>query len=495
MVAAYVFGKIDKSRQLPALSNQRQTMIRVRQLLSDLNSVETSNLKKLLPKGVATAVPAEPDGVRYPAALLSLLPKDESYSLAGHITEAMLRLSPAEINVAALCRVSTEWSPGLDLVKLTKSKTTEPYLEHLRRTSEKMRAVAVGSMEYDVAVEGDGVEGHPDARTATQIFEVKMTGQLKKNWVDFLFQTFAYAALTPATVTHIYIVLPLQEIVWAYDVRGWAHRATYRAFLEETATKKRGPGRDAALALIERYHIGSHMPKARTLVATVASLPLDRPSQIFLSGPQTAQMRLDDRDLDAACASLAGRALFIHSQYIINLCTPAGTQDDIHTNLLIANLVAGRRLGARGVVVHVGKSTTQEPSVALEHMRKNLTRAIAYATEECPILLETPSGQGTEMLCDCDEFLEFVRSFGPRLRACVDTCHVFAAGDNPVNYLHQSITADADLTRLIHFNDSATACGSCLDRHAFCGEGHIGLAVLTDVAERATAVGIPMVIE
>lgn len=473
--------------------------IRVRQLLSSLNAVETAAFKKLLPRGLATNPPPEPEGTRYPTALLGQLPKGESYALAGHITEAMLRFPPAEITVEKLCAVTAEWHADANPDKIARSKTTEPYLEHLRQTATKMHAVSVGALVYDATVAGEAVEGHPDACTATQIFEIKMTGQLKKNWVDFLFQTFSYAALTPPAVTHIYIVLPLQEIVWVYDVTTWANRGAFRDLLESTAAKKRGSVHDAAHALIATHCIGSHMPKARTLAATIASLPVDRPSQIFLSGPQTAQMRLPADDLITAAAALGDRPLFIHSQYIINLCTPPDVQDDYHTALLMKNLEAGRTLGARGVVVHVGKSTTQSLETALEHMRANLARAMTVATPACPILLETPAGQGTEVLTKREEFAAFVASFGPagdpRLRVCVDTCHVFAAGEEPASYLQHFIDNQPSMVRLIHFNDSATACSSCLDRHAFCGEGHIGLAGLTAVAEMATAAHIPMVIE
>jgi deoxyribonuclease-4 len=83
----------------------------------------------------------------------------------------------------------------------------------------------------------------------------------------------------------------------------------------------------------------------------------------------------------------------------------------------------------------------------------------------------------------------------PRLRICIDTCHVFACGADPHTYLTDFLTAHPGMTKLIHFNDSATPCGSCLDRHAFCGQGHIGLEKMTAIATAATAAQLPMVIE
>jgi deoxyribonuclease-4 len=478
-----------------------QAPIRVRQLLSALNSVERAELKKLLPPKIAAHPPEEPEGTRYPNALLAQLPKGDQYSLAGYITEDLLRLPPVAVTAEALCTIAQARCPLLDAVALTKitaSKTTEPYLNHIRETRKKMRFLARGDLVYDAVVTNGTVEGHPDARTTTQIFEVKMTGQLKQNWVAFLFQVFAYAALDPA-ITDVYLVLPLQEIVWAYNVQAW-NRAAYADYLNIAAAKKDGSGGTqlAALLLLEAYLIGCHMPKLKSLVDTVRTLPVGKPHQIFLAGPQSSKLSIADAELAATAATVAeiGARVFIHSPYIINLCTQPGTQDDYHTALLIKNLQYGSAMGARGVVVHVGKSTKQEIGVAMAAMRTNTLAALAHATPECPLLLETPAGQGTEVLRTWEEFAAFVSEINdPRLRICIDTCHVFACGHQPLNYLQRFLSAHPALTRLIHFNDSATPCGSCLDRHAFVGQGHIGLETMTEIAKTASAASIPMVVE
>jgi deoxyribonuclease-4 len=114
------------------------------------------------------------------------------------------------------------------------------------------------------------------------------------------------------------------------------------------------------------------------------------------------------------------------------------------------------------------------------------------------VILETPAGQGTELLRTWEEFFGFVRRFGgdPRLRVCIDTCHVFAAGEDPVVYVERAIReCEPGLVRLIHFNDSKGAAGSCVDRHEFVGAGHIGLARMTAIAVAASAAGIPCVYE
>ena len=496
---------------MSAATSAPTPVMRVRQLLSTLNPVETTALKKLLPRKLVC--PEEPEGTRYPSALLSALPDGEQYSLLGFITEDLLRFVPAEITPERLTAVIAERAPETSpatIAKVLKSKTTEPYLEHLRQTRTKLRIASRGGPPGPESEVGDPaigpVVGHPDMRTATQVFEIKMTGQLKKNWPDFLLQIFAYGALDPS-LTDLYLVLPLQEIVHHFpiDPATWppARRTAYRDALY-TAAAKRIATVGPANALIAAHHIGHHIQKQRSVAVTVATLPhvTTRPYQIFLSGPSTTHMALNPDDLAAAAAIVTDTdaRVFVHSQYLINLCNPPGSPSDAYgVDLLIKNLQAANAMKARGVVVHVGKSTTQPLPEALANMRANITRALPHATPDCPLLLETPAGQGTEVLRTYEEFTAFVASFGPdpRFRICVDTCHVFVCdgGIHPLDYIKRLTAEHPGLLALIHFNDSAAPCGSCADRHAFVGLGHMGLEGMTALAEAGTAVAAPMVIE
>jgi deoxyribonuclease-4 len=184
--------------------------------------------------------------------------------------------------------------------------------------------------------------------------------------------------------------------------------------------------------------------------------------------------------------------MYVHSQYIINLCQ----EGSYHTKLLEKNLFYASNAGFKGVVVHVGKSTIQEKETAISIMRTNLEQALSAATPECPILLETPAGQGTETLTDMIEFIDFVASFQDnRIRICVDTCHVFASGTNPYKYISTVQERDPTLLKLVHFNDSCTPCGSCVDRHAFVGTGYIGMEDMYKVGTFCDTLHIPMVVE
>jgi len=473
--------------------------LRVRELLKAMDGEARKDLKKLLPKDLKT--PDYPPG-RYPAALLSIFPKEESYSLLGCVAEELLRLKP--IDLKTLFVATRVWFPALTKeheAKLEKSSTTEPFLESVKKTQALVDAQVKGKLSYDTVVSYKQVQGHPDGQTPTQIFEVKLTGQLDKNWLDFLFQVYAYAALEPEA-TDVYIVLPLQETVWHADVTKWTNRVAYRDFLQTLSVKLQDP-KDAkspipGLLLKMEYNIGQHIEKGK-LATTLGLLKGSQaPVQLFLGSTLSSKIVIKDEDV-AACAAAASKLtnnVYVHSPYIINLSMEPGSMDDYGVTLLVKNLDYARRIGLKGVVVHVGKAVKRPELEALANMRANLLKAMDSATPSCPILLETPAGQGTELLTDYDEFLDFVESFkDERLRACIDTCHVYATGYCPYEYVKGCLEDHRPLLKLVHFNDSHGLCSSCIDRHAFIGTGHIGLETMTKIAVLCKEKGIDMVVE
>ena len=480
------------------LSSVSIMSLRVRELLKAMDGEGRKALKKLLPKIVVPPL----ETARYPAALLSVFPKDECYSLLGLVAEELLRVKP--INLDTLCVAIKVWYPAFseeDKGKLSKSKTTEPFLALLRTTQTLLDGVTKGPLAYDTVVSYKQVEGHPDGQTPTQIFEVKLTGQPEKNWLDFLFQVYAYAALVPEA-TDVYLVLPLQQTVWHATVTTWADRTKYRDFLQTLSVTLQSPEASKSpipgLLLKATYGIGQHIEKGK-LMETLRGLKESTvPVQLFLGSTLSAKLTIKDEDVALCAAAMASVTcgVYVHSPYIINLAMEPGSKDDYGPNLLIKNLDYAKAIGMKGVVVHVGKSVARDPKEALENMRVNLLKAMAHATKACPILLETPAGQGTELLTDYDEFLDFAESFkDERLRICVDTCHVYATGYCPYEYLKEVITDHLPLLKLVHFNDSHGLCDSCVDRHAFIGTGHIGIETMSRAAVLCKEKGIDMVVE
>jgi deoxyribonuclease-4 len=496
---------------------------RVRSILSSMTTQDRTKLKKLIPKD-AHKVPEDLSAsTKYPSIMISVLPEGEGYGLLGHIAEHMLRMPAAACNIDSLLFVTREYYSDLseaDETRIRRSKTIPPFLEALKDTRRQLKVLFGDSeAEFEPEIQVGSVQGHPDivcfgssgsgataptatggagskAATKTQVFEVKLAGQPTKDWLSYVFQVFSYAALIPAT-SIIHLVFPLHKHIWSYDVSAWAGRTAYLALLQGTATNMltvAGPALVQSEALQEKYLIGSHVEKRGSLAKTLVELDPRKPWQVFLGNPISTRISVKDADLALAQKWIASHnaRIYIHAPYLINL----SSTEEYNITCLQDCLNAGITAGCKGVVVHVGKAGKMAVEDAIENMRNLLTEAIETATADCPILLETPAGQGSETLTTYEDFIGFVQSFNDtRLRICIDICHIFSCGWDPNAYLSRCLKEAPELLHLIHFNDSATECGSCLDRHAAIGTGHIGFEKLAAIAAVAAEAGIPCLME
>jgi deoxyribonuclease-4 len=228
---------------------------------------------------------------------------------------------------------------------------------------------------------------------------------------------------------------------------------------------------------------GAGLPGLLTRIK--ASLPSFTAAQIFASSPKSffpCAWSKETRELVKAATTGLDIELYIHAPYIINPCT----EDTRSIEALLVNLLtAGGDMGARGVVLHVGKSLALSSDEAMRRMLAFCDRVLAAAPANgCRLLIETCAGQGTEIARNLAVFGAMVRDLverhgGDRIGACVDTCHVFAAGYD-VATLASRVHAQIgwEHVHLIHLNDSEEGCGARKDRHANIGEGKIGAEAL-----------------
>lgn len=188
--------------------------------------------------------------------------------------------------------------------------------------------------------------------------------------------------------------------------------------------------------------------------------------------------------------------LFFHMPYTYNLARPL--TKDLLTSM-ITEIETGLAAGYSGSVIHVGKAVRELGASAAQNFEDNL-RSI---TEELPLILETPAGQGSEMCVKIEELAALYERLGrPRnLSFCVDTCHVFAAGymrtAPDVQKYFKTFDKLIGINRLalIHMNDSKLPFNSRKDRHECIGRGEIPSTVLHAVFEFALAHQIPVCVE
>jgi deoxyribonuclease-4 len=213
-------------------------------------------------------------------------------------------------------------------------------------------------------------------------------------------------------------------------------------------------------------------------------LPTTTVVQTMFQRPPTVQTVLAIRD-EVARRDLS---LCIHAPYTLNIAKLSSIK------ILKGQIELAERLGAKFVVVHCGRAS--EPS-AKEEFINNLK---SVETGNMCILVENPAGQKNEMLSDLSDFFSAVRMIGSdNIKACVDTCHAFAAGytmEELVSYMN----ANKDIIRLIHLNDSARERGSRVDRHApvgkgFAFSGKAGASCLEKIIEFASSSNILTIFE
>lgn len=163
-------------------------------------------------------------------------------------------------------------------------------------------------------------------------------------------------------------------------------------------------------------------------------------------------------------------------------------------------------LGGRGVVVHIGKSLDGDRDEAIKNVIEN-AKHIVEETEESGLeyILENTAGQGSEIGFQLEELSliwKGLKGVNPRLKSCIDTAHLWAAGyDISTTTGVQKVLKEYDelvglkTLSCFHFNDSKKSLGSKVDRHANIGTGFIALEGLKSLAQFAQQHSIPLILE
>lgn len=242
---------------------------------------------------------------------------------------------------------------------------------------------------------------------------------------------------------------------------------------------------------MESKGIGTHIKNKKSihdsLVTYYANCPLEPkyhiPVQIFVGNPQSYNRKIIDEPLAKTFIKTNDIHLYIHSAYVINLAKIS----EPSYNCLLKDIISAHNISSKGVVVHVGKYTDFSIEDSLKNMKTNILNILQYIIDnklDTKLILETPSGQGTELLTKMDDFFDFCKDIvdshlnSSAFGICIDTCHVFASGYNPDIYIKKGI--ESGLVSLIHFNDSKECKGSKKDRHAFYGSGKIPIDILDE---------------
>lgn len=195
--------------------------------------------------------------------------------------------------------------------------------------------------------------------------------------------------------------------------------------------------------------------------------------------------------------------LVAHGAYLVNLATPNREYRRRSVASLLATTRGVERLAGLGAVTHLGSRMGASRRDALRRIAGSV-RDILAQTDRVMVLLENSAGAGGFLGAAFEDFGDIVDLLGgePRVGACLDTAHLFAAGWD----LRQREGVDAmvdafdraagwERVRVLHLNDSKESLGSHLDRHENIGEGYLGIDGFRAIVTHPLLRTLPGIIE
>lgn len=228
--------------------------------------------------------------------------------------------------------------------------------------------------------------------------------------------------------------------------------------------------------------------------------------QIFGSSPQsfntTNYAAEDFANFRKAAKDARITPIFFHGVYLINLASEQKRLYDLSIKSLIHYLNLCGKVGAEGVVFHIGSRKENSFGLVKGRIMEALV-AILKASPTGKLILENNAGQGGGVGMKFNELaqlLEGVKS--DRVGICLDTQHAFAAGydvssaEGLKNTLVE-FEQEVGLPKLvaIHLNDSKFPLGSKRDRHENIGQGLIGLGAFGRILNNPRLSHLPFIIE
>jgi deoxyribonuclease-4 len=255
--------------------------------------------------------------------------------------------------------------------------------------------------------------------------------------------------------------------------------------------------------------IGAHVSTAGGLVKALerAEERGAETMQIFNQSPRAWRpTRYSEDDFAAFRERMAEspvQSVFIHAVYLINVASDDAEVCRKSLTSLTHALSVGDGIGAAGVIVHPGSGKGQAPGPTFKRLGKAIKAALKE-TGSTPLLFENTAGAGFTIGRTFEELARVIEvsGGGERLGVCLDSCHLLASGyEVRERAAFKKVVDRYDETvglarlRALHLNDSKTALGSNVDRHATLGDGEIGEAGLKVFLSERRFKGLPVLLE
>ena len=242
-------------------------------------------------------------------------------------------------------------------------------------------------------------------------------------------------------------------------------------------------------------YVGAHISREKTIIKTMENIKNagGNSLQIFVSNPRSTSLVNIENYLTISSdikkyLNENDFKLIIHSPYVINIASELKINKRVlpieecyWIKLILHELKISNLIGSEGVVLHVGKFVKQSYKDGLDNMKKSIAFILDNMINNklnTKLIIETPAGQGTELLTDLNDFVDFHNSFSKEqqryMGMCFDTAHTWALGyelDEAFKILFSKNNAKNVI--LIHLNNSLISKGERKDRHAVMLNGMI----------------------
>jgi deoxyribonuclease-4 len=278
--------------------------------------------------------------------------------------------------------------------------------------------------------------------------------------------------------------------------------------------------------MISRNYIGAHIKRDESggIIETMNNIKNNGGNalQIFVSNPRSITITNIDSYIKKSLDIRKYLAendfkLVIHAPYTINIAKDAAEgkrimplEECIWIKLLINQLTLADMMNAEGVVLHVGKHVVLPYEKGLNNM-KNAIEYILKIMEnkkmKTKLIIETPAGQGSELLKDLNDFVAFFNGFSKdqkkNLGICFDTAHTWALGYELAEAYNILFKKNGKDITVIHLNNSLVKKGEMKDRHSVILDGEISVVEMNDFISsmsggnsdsRKSAAHIPVII-
>ncbi|OGK13388.1 hypothetical protein A3A93_01830 [Candidatus Roizmanbacteria bacterium RIFCSPLOWO2_01_FULL_38_12] len=196
--------------------------------------------------------------------------------------------------------------------------------------------------------------------------------------------------------------------------------------------------------------------------------------------------------------------VYFHASYLINLGFDNGV-GKVSVRNLINEFNLSKKMQVRGSIVHLGSLKREKKTLiedeAYYDLIENIKQILKNTPEDVLFIIENA---GTNKLGKTlNEIALIINSVDDdRLRVCLDTCHLHAAGYNLTTYkdFEEFLSTFDSLIgleklELVHMNDSRDLLGSFRDRHENIGKGNIAIEVFKNFLNNPKTKHLPFIIE